>query len=73
MSNTMLMTEAQAAELLGFAPSTLRDWRYQGDGPRFVRVSARCIRYRRCDLDAWVESRVVTSTSEDVREPVYPS
>lgn len=62
--NTRLLTEKQAGKRLGFSPRTLQKWRWTGGGPRFVQVSARCVRYRRCDLDAWVEERLRTSTSD---------
>lgn len=52
-----LLNEQQAAELLGVAPKTLAMWRsYRRPGPRFIRVG-RLIKYRRRDLDAWLESR----------------
>ena len=70
-TRTLLLTEQQAAEYLNVSPATLRDWRYRGDGPRHVRYSARCVRYALADLDAWVTSRTVQSTSEEVAEPVY--
>ena len=46
----------------------LQNWRVRGGGPRFVKVSARSIRYCRRDLLAWVEQRTVSHTSE-VPEP----
>ena len=33
------ITEAQAAELLGIAPATLRRWRCVGRGPNFLKLS----------------------------------
>ena len=60
-----LLTEKEAAKLLGFSVRTLQGWRYRGGGPRFVRVSRGCVRYRRQDLDEWVESRLRWSTSDD--------
>jgi hypothetical protein len=38
--------------------------RYRGDGPPFVRVSSRCVRYRPEDLEAWTAARVRISTSD---------
>ena len=32
-------------------------WRAAGEGPRFIRLSARRIGYRLSDLRAWIESR----------------
>jgi predicted DNA-binding transcriptional regulator AlpA len=58
------MTEKQASSFLGFSVRTLQTWRVRGGGPQYVRISARCIRYRPCDLQEWVESRLRTSTSD---------
>ena len=35
----------------------------KGGGPRFVKVGRLC-RYRRADVDAWIDERTVESTSE---------
>jgi len=59
-----LLRERDAAELLGVTPRFLQERRVDGRGPRFIRVSARAIRYRREDLDAWIRGRVHSSTAE---------
>ena len=59
-----LLTESEAAKLLRFTPRFLQARRVRGDGPPFVRVSRRAVRYRRCDLVAWIEERVCISTSD---------
>ena len=61
---TSLLTEAQAARLLNFTPRFLQARRARGDGPPFVSISARAIRYRRIDLLDWIESRIRTNTSD---------
>jgi len=55
------MNEEQAAAFLGVKPNTLAVWRASGryDLP-FVRIG-RLIRYRRADLEAWLEKRAVGS------------
>jgi len=63
-----LLTEKEAAKVLGFSVRTLQGWRYRGGGPRFVRISKGCIRYRQEDLNHWVESRLRWSTSDDGRD-----
>ena len=63
----MLLTETEAATILGFSVRTLQKWRIQGGGPRFVQVSARCIRYRQDDLDGWIQERLRESTSDPGR------
>ena len=59
-----LLNEQQAAGLLGVTVRTLQKWRVRGGGPRFVRVSSRCIRYRRRELNHWAAERLKHSTSE---------
>ena len=59
-----LINENEAALFLGYTVRALQNWRVRGGGPRFVKVSARSIRYRRRDLIEWAESRLVNSTSE---------
>jgi predicted DNA-binding transcriptional regulator AlpA len=36
----------------------------RGDGPPMRRISARMIRYQRAELEAWLASRKVASTSQ---------
>ncbi len=55
----------EAATYLGFAEQSLRKMRMDGDGPPFVRMGRKVV-YRISDLDAWLEARVVTSTSQKV-------
>ena len=51
MNNNQLLTETQAAALAQVQPKTIADWGRAGKLPR-VRLSARCIRYRRRCADA---------------------
>ena len=59
-----LLTEVQAAELLQVTPRAVQKWRAEGTGPRFIRISGRCVRYRRRDLIEWTEARLKSSTAE---------
>ena len=63
-ANDNLITETEVAQRLGVSNRCLQAWRYRGGGPRFVKISDRCIRYRPEDLAEFVESRVRTSTSD---------
>jgi excisionase family DNA binding protein len=58
-----LLTQREAACVLRLSERTLERSRVTGFGPPFAKVGRRVL-YRREDLDAWVASRVVTSTSE---------
>lgn len=56
-----LLDEKAAAEVLDLKPGTLSVWRSTGRyAIPFVKVG-RCVRYRRADLMAWLESRIRTS------------
>lgn len=59
-----LLNEQSACELLGYSVRTLQKWRVVGGGPKFVKVSARSVRYRVQDLLDWTAERTVTSTSD---------
>ena len=58
-----LIPEQEAADFLGYTARALQNWRVRGGGPRYVKVSARSIRYRRRDLIAWAEGRLVASSA----------
>lgn len=53
--NENLLTTNQLASLLGLKAETLARWRSLRIGPRFVRISPRCLRYRSSDISAWLE------------------
>lgn len=62
------LSEPKAARIGAISPHTLRKWRQTGDGPPFIRVSARCIRYRRDDFLHWLEARrVIPARPEQTR------
>jgi predicted DNA-binding transcriptional regulator AlpA len=63
MSAIALLNEREAALLLGLSPRTLERYRVTGFGPSFVKAGRRCL-YRPQDVDAWIASRVRTSTSD---------
>lgn len=60
-----LIDEREAGAFLNLQPRTMQSFRYQGGGPKFIRVSSRCIRYRRADLREWSEARLCTSTADE--------
>jgi predicted DNA-binding transcriptional regulator AlpA len=64
-TNLQLLTEKEAAKLLGMTPRFLQARRVRGNGPPVVRISSRAIRYRVSDLEGWVRDRLRTSTAED--------
>lgn len=58
-----IYTTPEAAEYLSIKPTTLEQWRWQGKPPRFCKIG-RNVRYRKADLDAFLEERVFDSTTE---------
>ena len=59
-----LIPETEAAPFAHLDERTLQNYRQLGGGPPFVRVSARCIRYRRIDVKAWADARLRSSTAD---------
>ena len=59
-----LIAETVGAEFLDVTPRTMQAMRQRGGGPRFVRISARCVKYRRVDLKAYADARLRSSTSD---------
>lgn len=59
------LTEKQVEEQYGLRVRTLQNWRSLGEGPQYIKVGKRLVRYRVEDLDRFMEShRVVTIDSE---------
>ena len=63
---TPLLTTQAAAELLCLDPDTLAGLRVRGTGPRYIKMG-HSVRYRVEDLQSWVASKTVSSTSEEPR------
>jgi hypothetical protein len=66
---TQWLTSAEAAAILRVKPSTLAKWRQLSSngcfkGPPFSAALGRDARYRRSDLDAWLEEGMAHSTVE---------
>ena len=58
-----LLTQREAAAQLRLSQRTLERFRVSGAGPTYVKAG-RLVRYRESDLEKWIASRVVGSTSE---------
>ena len=59
-----LIDEKAAGDFLGLSDRAMQKMRQTGGGPSFIRISSRCLRYRRADLRAWAEARIRNSTSD---------
>jgi predicted DNA-binding transcriptional regulator AlpA len=59
--NPILWTEIQTAEFLAVAVKTLQAWRVRGGRPKFIKLG-RSVRYRREDLERFLDERTMTHT-----------
>lgn len=50
--------EKEAAEQCGVAVNTLRRWRWEGKGPRYLKLG-RAVRYKESDLETWLDAQAV--------------
>jgi hypothetical protein len=52
-----LLTNDEAANILGIRPNTLEIWRHKGKGPKYIKLGtgkSSPIRYRRTDIQVWM-------------------
>lgn len=66
-THNALLNESSAAKYLGGENSpisvrTMQRWRLEGLGPKYVKLG-RLVRYRQSDLDDFIQSNCLTSTS----------
>jgi len=57
-----LLTPDEAGAQLGLSTGALAQLRYTGRGPCFIKLTAKAVRYRQSDLDAWIAGSARTST-----------
>ena len=65
--DVLTLTARQAAQYLGVSESALRLWRSRGEGPRYFRAGEKLVRYRRADLDFWIEARLSKPGTSEAR------
>jgi hypothetical protein len=54
-----VLREGPAGEYIDTPAATLRQWRYLGKGPRYVKLPNGGVRYRRADLDEFLAASTV--------------
>ncbi len=57
----------ELSELWGVSENTLRKWRWEGKGPKFVKLGAR-VAYRAVDIDTYSEQNLHSSTTLAMEE-----
>lgn len=58
-----ILNTREAADYVRLGKPTMERFRISGAGPVFVKLGG-AVRYRKPDLDTWLESRRVRSTSD---------
>lgn len=56
MQNVNLLTTAEVADRLNVSEQTLRHWRTQNRGPRYLKLG-KAVRYRPADITTWIEEQ----------------
>ena len=59
------VTTEEASRIVGFPASTLHTWRSRGEGPPFLKLGGRAVRYQRRTLFAWLAARQRRNTADD--------
>jgi excisionase family DNA binding protein len=59
MSNSALLPQDDLMAELGVSRPTLQRYRREGTGPAWFRLPGGAVRYRRSDVDLWLEARRV--------------
>jgi hypothetical protein len=52
-----LATQEEFCDYVGITPAAAAQLRYTGNGPAFIKVTGRQVRYRWEDIERWVEER----------------
>jgi len=60
---TEVMTTIEAAAYVGLKKPTMERFRFLGQGPAYCKLGG-AVRYRKKDLDEWLDSRLVSSVKE---------
>ena len=68
MGDERILNEQEAAAILSVTVHCLRAWRWRksSDGPPFLKMGS-CVRYRMRDLDAYVESHLVSPAKKNLQ------
>ncbi|WP_221221340.1 helix-turn-helix transcriptional regulator [Canibacter oris] len=64
MSDKNLISTNHAALMLGVERQTLANWRSQGKGPAYVRISKSCVKYDPAEVRAFINTRKRGSKNE---------
>jgi len=63
LNEEQFLNEKELAELLNIKSETLRNWRWDGRGPIFIKIGSN-VRYRMSDIEEYINGRIRKSTSD---------
>ena len=66
-----LLNETEVSDITGLSVRTLQAWRIQGRGPLFCKLG-RAVRYRRKDLQTWMDTQTSQSTTQADAKAALP-
>lgn len=55
--NEVLLTQEQLADRWNMKPDALRNWRTKKEGPPYIKISHKSVRYRMADILAYEAAR----------------
>lgn len=59
-----LLTAEELADYVGYTPEGLAQMRYRGNGPKFIKLGGKAIRYRWADVEAWLDQKTMQRTGD---------
>lgn len=59
-----LASAAEVADFLGYTSEGLAQMRYRGNGPKFIKLGGRAVRYRWADVEAWLDQQTMQRTGD---------
>ncbi len=62
MNALNVLNEREAAAVVGCSVALLRKWRLFGEGPTYIKLGRRLVRYRPEDLTAFLDAHMVTGS-----------
>lgn len=67
-AETIYLTEPEFCDRYKVGRRTAQNWRATGEGPKWVRLGLRQIRYRLSDCEAWAASLTFTSRAAEIQK-----
>lgn len=59
MAENKMMTTSEVAEYIGYDRRSVQNMRHRGEGPAYIRLNGRTVRYRREVVESWLEANTV--------------